>query len=362
MDLEKYQVERPPANNNNHRKNDRKNSLSKTISPRKTDNRREVTAGGDTSKMPRGYRARKSVQSNNAIGPGPSPEETKLEIEKIKQTLVQKQSVKSPIKPRSYDRFDDPKSESDKKPEPKKSPKTDTWYALKKPDADSKSISKSGPKAAEKVQQPAQNSRKNRRKKSVQFNQKSDMPSKIEVSVPKPGDKSKTSLAPSQKQAKITTRSKNDSKMTKSNTSDRKIVKKVENPSNSTSKMSQKIDITKIDQSLVARNKRTNKTSRREVFDETKNPEQTIRTLMHEQTKTIVTQMFNFLQKRKQTDCYQAYLKNHIIGIGSCDKKFLMELTDVKLATYYRNWLPEEPGATDDDKSNRDIVLDSVSR
>ena len=42
--------------------------------------------------------------------------------------------------------------------------------------------------------------------------------------------------------------------------------------------------------------------------------------------------------------------------------KFLMELTDEKLPTYYRNWLPEEPGATDDDKSNRDIVLDSVCR
>ena len=39
-----------------------------------------------------------------------------------------------------------------------------------------------------------------------------------------------------------------------------------------------------------------------------------------------------------------------------------MELTDEKLPTYYRNWLPEEPGATDDDKSNRDIVLDSVCR
>ena len=39
-----------------------------------------------------------------------------------------------------------------------------------------------------------------------------------------------------------------------------------------------------------------------------------------------------------------------------------MELTDEKLPTYYRNWLPKEPGATDDDKSNRDIVLDSVCR
>ena len=157
-----------------------------------------------------------------------------------------------------------------------KNAKIDTWYDSKK--SDIQSVTKSGPKP---VQQPVQksNSRKNRQK--IQANQKNDMPSKLEVSVPKRDEKSKTSVAPPQKQPKITNRklNKNDQKMTKSK-SDKKVAKNVET-SNSTSKQT-KIDITKIDQSL-GRNKRTNKTSRREIFDETKNPEQTIRTLMYEE-------------------------------------------------------------------------------
>ena len=309
LKMDRIQVERPA--NNNHRQSDRKNSLPK-ISPR-GDNR-QVTAGGDFGKMPRGYRARKNVQSNPdiIIGP-PSPEETKLEIEKIKRTLVQKQSnLKNPIKPRSYDRVEDPKSESGKNSDSKNA-KIDTWYASKKSDLQSdsksgpkpvqqpvrKSNSKSGPKSIQQpveksssktgpkpVQEPVQNSnsRKNRRKMQ-QTNQKNDMSSKLEVSVPKSDEKSKTAArSPPQKQPKTTNRrlSKNDPKMTKSKTtSDKKISKKVEISSNSTSKQT-KIDITKIDQSL-SRNKRTNKTSRREVFDETKNPEQTIRTLMYEE-------------------------------------------------------------------------------
>ena len=269
LKMDRIQVERPA--NNNHRQNDRKNSLSK-ISPR--GDSRQVTAGGDSGKMPRGYRARKNVQAD--IGP-PSPEETKLEIEKIKRTLVQKQSnnLKNPIKPRSYDRVEDPKSESGTNSDSKNA-KSDTWYASKK--SDIQSVTKSGPKP---VQQPVEksNSRKNRQK--IQANQKNDMPSKLEVSVPKRDEKSKTSVAPPQKQPKITNRklNKNDPKMTKSK-SDKKVAKNVET-SNSTSKQT-KIDITKIDQSL-GRNKRTNKTSRREIFDETKNPEQTIRTLMYEE-------------------------------------------------------------------------------
>ena len=269
LKMDRIQVERTA--NNNHRQNDRKNSLSK-ISPR--GDSRQVTAGGDSGKMPRGYRARKNVQAD--IGP-PSPEETKLEIEKIKRTLVQKQSnnLKNPIKPRSYDRVEDPKSESGTNSDSKNA-KSDTWYASKK--SDIQSVTKSGPKP---VQQPVEksNSRKNRQK--IQANQKNDMPSKLEVSVPKRDEKSKTSVAPPQKQPKITNRklNKNDPKMTKSK-SDKKVAKNVET-SNSTSKQT-KIDITKIDQSL-GRNKRTNKTSRREIFDETKNPEQTIRTLMYEE-------------------------------------------------------------------------------
>lgn len=267
LKMDRIQVERPA--NNNNRQNDRKNSLPK-ISPR--GDSRQVTAGGDSGKMPRGYRARKNVQAD--IGP-PSPEETKLEIEKIKRTLVQKQSnnLKNPIKPRSYDRVEDPKSESGTNSDSKNA-KIDTWYASKK--SNIQSDSKSGPKP---VQQPVQksNSRKNRQK--IQANQKNDMPSKLEVSVP--DEKSKKSVAPPQKQPKITNRklNKNDPKMTKSK-SDKKVAKNVET-SHSTSKQT-KIDITKIDQSL-GRNKRTNKTSRREIFDETKNPEQTIRTLMYEE-------------------------------------------------------------------------------
>ena len=293
LKMDRIQVERPA--NNNHRQNDRKNSLPK-ISPR-GDNR-QVTAGGDFGKMPRGYRARKNVQSNPdiIIGP-PSPEETKLEIEKIKRTLVQKQSnLKNPIKPRSYDRVEDPKSESGKNSDSKNA-KIDTWYASKKSDIQSdsksgpkpvqqpvqKSSSKTGPKP---VQEPVQNSNTRKNRQKVQTKQKNDTPSKLEVSVPKPDEKSKTPVArsPPQKQPKTTNRrlSKNDPKMTKSKiTSDRKVAKKVEISSISTSKQT-KIDITKIDQSL-SRNKRTNKTSRREVFDETKNPEQTIRTLMYEE-------------------------------------------------------------------------------
>jgi len=269
LKMDRIQVERPA--NNNHRQNDRKNSFPK-ISPR--GDSRQVTAGGDSGKMPRGYRARKNVQAD--IGP-PSPEETKLEIEKIKRTLVQKQSnnLKNPIKPRSYDRVEDPKSESGTNSDSKNA-KSDTWYASKK--SDIQSVTKSGPKP---VQQPVRksNSRKNRQK--IQANQKNDMPSKLEVhvSVPKRDEKSKTSVAPPQKQPKISRLNKNDQKMTKSK-SDKKVAKNVET-SNSTSKQT-KIDITKIDQSL-GRNKRTNKTSRREIFDETKNPEQTIRTLMYEE-------------------------------------------------------------------------------
>lgn len=309
LKMDGIQVERPA--NNNHRQNDRKNSLPK-ISPR-GDNR-QVTAGGDFGKMPRGYRARKNVQSNPdiIIGP-PSPEETKLEIEKIKRTLVQKQSnLKNPIKPRSYDRVEDPKSESGKNSDSKNA-KIDTWYASKKSDIQSdsksgpkpvqqpvrKSTSKSGPKPVQQpvqksssktgpkpVQEPVQNSNTRKNRQKVQTKQKNDTPSKLEVSVPKTDEKSKTSVArtPPQKQPKTTNRrlSKNDPKMTKSKTtSDKKVAKKVQISSNSTSKQT-KIDITKIDQSL-SRNKRTNKTSRREVFDETKNPEQTIRTLMYEE-------------------------------------------------------------------------------
>ena len=59
------QVERPGNTSTNQRQNDRKNSLPK-ISPR--GEQRQVTAGGDASgKMPRGYRARKNVQSNADI-------------------------------------------------------------------------------------------------------------------------------------------------------------------------------------------------------------------------------------------------------------------------------------------------------
>ena len=297
------QVERPGNTSNNQRQNDRKNSLPK-ISPR--GEQRQVTAGGDASgKMPRGYRARKNVQSNAdiTIGP-PSPEETKLEIEKIKRTLVQKQSnnLKNhpPIKPRSYDRVEDPKSESGKNFDSKNAAKNDTWYASKKADIQSdfkagpKAGSKSGPKPVQQTVQKSVNSRKNRQK--ISANQKNDVPSEIEVSVPKPNEKSKTSVARRPPKTKISNRRsskndpkiiKNDPKITKNDPkitkpkSEKKVAKKVETPSNSTSKMT-KIDITKIDQPL-ARNKRTNKTSRREVFDETKNPEQTIRNLMYEE-------------------------------------------------------------------------------
>ena len=298
------QVERPGNTSTNQRQNDRKNSLPK-ISPR--GEQRQVTAGGDASgKMPRGYRARKNVQSNAdiTIGP-PSPEETKLEIEKIKRTLVQKQSnnLKNhpPIKPRSYDRVEDPKSESGKNFDSKNAAKNDTWYTSKK--ADVQSDFKSGPKPSPKpgpkpgpksgpkpVQQPVQksNSRKNRQK--ISANQKNDISSEIEVSVPKLDEKSKTSVARGPPKTKISNRRssknepKNDQKITKNDpkiTKEKKVAKKIEPPSNSTSRMT-KIDITKIDQPL-ARNKRTNKTSRREVFDETKNPEQTIRNLMYEE-------------------------------------------------------------------------------
>lgn len=294
LKMDRIQVERPPVNNNhreNHRQNNRKNSLPKINSPPRGDHR-QVTAGGDGGgKMPRGYRARKSAQSN---GPQPSPEETKLEMEKIK-TLVKKPSNNlstkrdSPIKPRSYDRVEEPAQESLQKssrsrPEPKTTPKTISKTApTNAPKTDSKktetqSDRKPQSKPAQKVvQHPDKKSDSSRNRRKIQSNQSIDKSSKSEVSIPKP-DHSNTSAntsvnrSSSKKRTKISNRSKNDPKMT----ADKKVAEK------STTSKTTKTDITKIDQSL-AKNKRTNKTSRREVFDETKNPEQTIRTLMYEE-------------------------------------------------------------------------------
>ena len=294
LKMDRIQVERPADNKPTlNRQNGRKNSLSKMNSSMRGDHR-QVTAGGDAGKMPRGYRARKSVQNNGVIGQ-PSPEETKLEMEKIKRTLVQKPepksnivSMKSPIKPRSYDRVEDPKprEESLQKPE-SKTPKTFTNSKLK---TEIQSIRKPKEKSIEKVvQQPVKNSKSGRNRRKMQSKQAIDKSSKPEVAVPKPVVNSNTSVnrSPTKNQTKITNRPKNDTKMTKPKTiSERKIAKKVEKPTNEKTEM-MNIDITKIDQSL-ATTKRTNKKSRREVFDETKNPEQTMRTLMYEERFLIL--------------------------------------------------------------------------
>ena len=318
LKMDRIPVERPADNKPTlNRQNGRKNSLPKMNSSMRGDHR-QVTAGGDTGKMPRGYRARKSVQNNGVIGQ-PSPEETKLEMEKIKRTLVQKPqlksnivSMKSPIKPRSYDRVEDPKPReaSRQKPEPKTT-KTFTNPKMKtEMQSDRKPKEKPNQKVIEKVvQQPVKNSNSGRNRRKMQSKQTIDKSSKSEVPVPKPEVNSNSSpnRSPTKNQTKITNRPKIDPKMTKpKTTTDKKIAKKVEKLTNEKTEM-MNIDITKIDQSL-AKNKRTNKKSRREVFDETKNPEQTMRTLMYEERFLIPDHTI------AAYDSQHTYHRSHIYG------------------------------------------------